>query len=243
MSCKLMIEITKPLNDVHHHRFEYPVSLIEGTVSSQLDGIISVRNVDVGNEINWPVIKREFRVFVLLKHGTNNILLQHGYYTKTLVLQKIEKETPYHVQPLYVVCTNDDGTFQSPDSGRNSINDALQRISLGCALLQTFTARTMQNIVNSGCTFHLPLNPMTHLPQCLIFKTKYTVPEIYSMTESEIWKNLAKELTDTFSPKEVQCTKFLAYLSCTRFDGERVREGWRHRHIIAATKGYAAIGE
>ena len=44
------------------------------------------------------------------------------------------------MRPVYIVCTNSDGSFEAPPGEDNSVDSAKERLSFNARLLQTFTA-------------------------------------------------------------------------------------------------------
>lgn len=223
---------------IHH-----PIIIIQGQLRQQLQDHIEVCNETTGATINWPVVSSKFKSFVVLSIGLNVIAVRHGFYTKRIQFTLQIPNSIYMVQPLYVIACDDDGTFQAPEGVDNSPLTACKKISLNTALLQTFTAINMRNHKLGSHTFRLPLDVISGLPKCAIFKSKYSRQQLYDMTEKELWRNLARDIMESNQISQKSHSKFLAFLSITRYDGTNWHSDWKHKDIIAATKGYIALGK
>lgn len=223
----------------------YPLLNLEGTLSVQLDSTISVHNTSSSHHSVWSVVSGKFKTFVSLNFGRNHVVLQHGYYTKTITVDRVSNicEDSYLIQPLYVIFKNSDGTFQSRSHTDNSVDSAIRRISLACALIQTFTAVNISQLLNiePKYTFQFPYDAISQLPSCEIFYSKHSVEDVNELSEADLWKLLAKELVEAKLPHLV-AMKFIMFLSNTRYNGQDWKQAWRHRDIVTATRGYAAIG-
>lgn len=235
-----MIILDYPRNDTKYIYLTYSLAYLAGHVTNQL-----IDHIDVigGPAIqSWPVVKGVFKSLVILESGVNSVKLKHGYYSKTVVLVYSPPSSLYYIQPLYVICKNSDGIFQSPAGKDNSIRSAVRRIGLGCALLQTFTAVNMEDYNLGAATFTFPIDETFNLPQCNIFHSSYTAEEMYSMSTHELWRNLAKEIAKAYD-HNFNHVKYLAFISCTSYDGTNYNDRWRHSDVIRATKGYIAVGK
>lgn len=221
----------------------HPIIAIEGSLRNQLQASIEITNQTSGETINWPVVSSKFKSFVLLRNGLNVIVLRHGFYSKELNYTFTRKQSPYVVQPLYIIARDEAGEYQAPKGADNSARSACERISLNTALLQTFTAMNMKAHNLGAHTFQLPLNTTTNLPICALFNSKYSREQLYAMSERELWRNLAREIIESGIVKDTRHCKFLAFLSCTRFSGEDWTAEWRHKDIIGATQGHIALGK
>lgn len=219
-----------------------PLILLEGKVTKAFHNFIQVCNVTTKSTINWPIIKGRFRCFILLKPGANLVSVKHGFYTKELNYNLVSRQSPYIVQPLYIVSKDGDGRFQSPFGVDNSSTSAQNRISLGAALLQTFTSLDLKSHDLSASTFQLPLDNETGLPVTKLFTSKYSTHELHAMSERDLWKNIAREIMNSRDLPEKYNSKFLAFLSVTRYDGQSWNATWKHKDVVAATKGHIALG-
>ena len=238
-----MVTIDHSFGYKHGAIVNHPLILIQGQLRNQIQSGIEVTNQTSGETINWPVVSSKFKALILLKPGINMIILRHGFYSKEVNYTFILRQSPYIVQPLYIITQDDTGCFQAPPDVDNSVKSACDRISLNTALLQTFTAMNMKTHNLGAHTFQLPLDSVTGLPRCTIFKSKYTRQHIYAMTERDVWKNLAQEIIESDVVKNTRYCKFLAFLSCTRYNGENWTSSWRHKDMIGATQGHIALGE
>ena len=242
-----MIYITFPvLGPSSQLTVSYPLLAIEGSLTEQLDDKITVSNKADHSCSAWPVIQGKFKCFLLLNPKTNVIVLQHGFYTRTINVYRFRdsSEFTYFIQPLYVIFKDSDGKFQAPPSTDNSTNGAVKRLSLACALVQTFTAANLSKLLNiePNYTFQFTYDSTTRLPECKVFRSKHSVGDVSQLTETELWKLLAKELMNSNLP-HLSTTKFIMFLSNTRYDGTNWNPTWRHRDIVSATQGYAAMGK
>lgn len=227
----------------NHSVVQHSIVLIEGSVSKQLVDFITVCNGTTGSHVNWPVVYKEFKVLVLLKSGINQISLNHGFYSKTVSYTFTMHQSPYSVQPLYIVSRDGNGNYQAPSGVDNSASAAIRKIGLGVALLQTFTAVNLRLMGLGANTFQMLIDEESGLPNCKIFKSKYTSEEMYAMVDRELWRNIARELMESSVFINRHNVKFIAFLACTRYNGDKWSSSWRHTDIIDATKGYIALGK
>jgi len=110
-------------------------------------------------------------------------------------------------------------------------------------LLQTFTAYDLKlQKLGNNITFNLPIDSNTGLPECNVFESQYTAEEMYAMTSKDLWRSLAKEIMSSDDIKNKSNSKFLAFVSCTRYDGQNWNSSWKHRDIVASTCGHIALG-
>lgn len=238
----IMIVLLDPLYE-SGATVQHPVILLIGTVSNQLVDHIEVYNQSTETCINWPVISSKFKVIFNLKPGANLISLKHGFYSKDLCYNLSLRQSQYIVQPLYIVSKGSDGCFQAPLDINNSPVAAAKRISVGVALLQTFTAMQLKSSRLGTNTFQLPLDSSSGLPVCRIFNSKYTSEEMYAMTDKELWRNIAREVMESPDIPDRYYSKFLAFLSCTHYNGSDWKSSWKHGDVISATKGHIALGK
>ena len=221
---------------------QHPIILLEGRVSTQLADHIQVCNDSSNSIVNWPVVSCRFKLLVRLKPGANVISLRHGYYSSSLQYTLSQRQSSYAVQPIYIISRDGDGRYQAPPGVDNSQSAAVKRISLGAALLQTFTASNLQTHNHACTTFQLPLDD-SGFPLCKVFRSKYSTEEMFAMTVKELWRNIARELMESADMPARYTSKFLGFISCSRYDGADWNSSWRHSDIVAATKGHVALGE
>ncbi|XP_067942762.1 uncharacterized protein [Watersipora subatra] len=219
----------------------HPIIVLSGTVSKQHTDYIVVSNETFNTSHIWPLISGRFKALVHLCSGSNQLLFRHGFYTKRLYFKLIVPQTPYIVQPIYITSKDGDGRFQAPPGVDNSPSSALERISLGAALLQTFTAVNLTSHGFQSQTFQMPIDQDSWLPVCKVFRSKLTTKELFGLSEKELWRNLARELMESTIP-ERYTTKFLGFFADSRYNGTGWKSSWRHADVIAATKGHAALG-
>lgn len=70
--------------------------------------------------------------------------------------------------------------------------------------------------------------------ECRIIKSSLTRRTVFKMHPEKLWEHIARELTAGKNPKH---QKFLAFLSCTYWDGQNL-----HGHVALGGGGLALLG-
>ena len=189
----------------------------------------------------WPVIDGAFKAFVKLVVGENVINIKYQNETLTLKLFREVPNIPYFVRPVYIICSDDDGYFQGPEEEDCTIQSALDRISLGAMLIQTFTAEKMNEHQFGMKTFQLELDHNFE-PMCHVFKSHLTKEKAHAMSGNELWTHFAKELMSSNLTHKDLC-KWFCFMSFTRYIPPESEAPKSHSEILRHTKGHTALGK
>lgn len=205
-----------------------------GTLLS--DSSITLRNIDAENEITkWPVVNNNFKCLANLQPGRNRFVLEYNGAKLPLDLIFRPKVTDYHVLPVYIICKGDDGVFQAPVTEDNSPESAQRRILLGSKLIQSLTAEKLYEADLGRKTFQLSTDMGI---DTVIFHSRLTRDEVTKMECEEIWEHFGRELMSSRYASDKR--KFLAFLSCTRY--EFVRAVAETGDVVAQVTGHVALG-
>ncbi|KAK7873112.1 hypothetical protein R5R35_006342 [Gryllus longicercus] len=190
---------------------------------------------------NWPVVNCEFKSLAHLSTGNNHIILEYCGTTTEFMLTYHPRNTSFHVIPVYIICKNHDGQFQAPASEDNTVQSACQRITLGTRLIQCLMAEKLKEAGFERKTFQIEqdLNPSS--PECHVFHSQLDVEQARKMKGIELWEYFGRELM--MSSLGRQDRKFLAFLSCTRYNPKSIDKfPSTHDEMIACTEAYVALG-
>ncbi|KAI5716676.1 hypothetical protein M8J76_010430 [Diaphorina citri] len=150
--------------------------------------------------------------------------------SKEFTLYFIPRSTHLVVTPVYIIPKHHDGTFQAMEGHNNSVENACRKIVMGVKLIQCLMAmlltenKTFQ-LGHEDSNLSFSSHELTH--NCLVFHSSLTVQDIHSLSQELLWETLGRELM--VSPFGSPNKKFVAFLSCTHWNGSRV-------------VGHAAIG-
>ncbi len=143
-------------------------------------------------------------------------------------------ENDRQIRVLYIVCNDDNGDFQSPDTSNNCSNSALKRISLNVKLLQTFMCETLYKKFGVHKTFKFHKNDDI----CELYKSNLNLKQALNMKSKDIFLYLAQEIAsraDLYNPNH----KYLAILSFTRYEPSVKKSS---DDFFISTKGFCALG-
>lgn len=223
--------------------FAYSLPLVIGDIDFHHgDGLLHVwLGHEPDNVFQWPVVEGCFKFLVQLGHGENIVHVKHE--NDVLQLRMVYQKPPftYFVRPVYIVCSDDDGYFQGPENVDCSPESAVQRITLGAQLIQSFTAEKMKEHGFGRVTFQLESEDGIR-PTCHIFRTKLTLEQVYSMSGNDLWTHFGKELMTSNFARRHKC-KWYCFMSFTRYDPPAQAELPKtHSEILSYTKGHTALG-
>ncbi|PSN33861.1 hypothetical protein C0J52_18854 [Blattella germanica] len=189
----------------------------------------------------WPVTNGEFKLLVDLSPEKNTLILKYCTYTHQLNVTYRPRATVLRVTPVYIICQGHDGCFQSPDGTDNSVVSACARIGLGARLIQTLTAEKLYEAKRGHRTFQLERDLCTSGKDCQVFHSELPAEEARKMGPRELWASFGRELMS--SPLGSNDRKFLAFLSCTRYNPPQNKPPPKmHEDVLAATEAYVALG-
>lgn len=91
------------------------------------------------------------------------------------------------MRPVYIICTNSDGSFDCPPGEDNSVESAIERISFNARILQTFTAEHL-NIHGFGKqTFRLEEDESGNV-KVNVFKSKLYIDKAIGMSGNDLYE-------------------------------------------------------
>uniref|UniRef100_T1J1B6 3-hydroxyacyl-CoA dehydrogenase type-2 n=1 Tax=Strigamia maritima TaxID=126957 RepID=T1J1B6_STRMM len=190
------------------------------------------------NKTNWPIVGREFICYIQLTKGCNILMFTYDDNHLQIRVNYKQLEVNKFILPVYIICANDNGKFQSPKNVDNSVDSACKRIELAAKMLQLYVAESLFAQGFGRKTFKLPSDD-----KCLIFCSDLNRQQAQDMNSNELWKHFACELMTSdlgFSDKE-NC-KFLAFMSFTEYQNNSNEPPIDHQHMLQMTKGYSALG-
>ena len=171
-------------------------------------------------------------------YGKNNIQFKTENCTLEFTLFYQEAvESSHSVRVLYVICSDDEGEFQSPDLSNNNCSSALKRISFNVKLLQTFISEILYKKFGVHKTFNFFKNNCDEV--CEYYKCGLNLRQALNMKSKDLFLFLANEIVSRNDVFDRNC-KYLAILSFTRFEPPRTDDN--SNDIFENTKGFCALG-
>lgn len=229
----------------------YPIFIIKGSIENYSQDVWKKHKSrsfmlvyhQAGNDYKRceeiEVERLQFKFLVRLHKGDNSFAFDFLGVKDTLIITYSPIETPYKVRLVYIVCRDDDGTFQGPDGMNCNLVSAKTRISLGGELLQCIMAETLWEAGLGRRTFALEVDQYgcvdVHTLHC-----KLSLDECWRMSGEELWESIAREIMLS-SLKDDKC-KYLAFLSCTRYNNPRGIIPSSYSQVLRMTKGHVALG-
>ncbi|ENN75278.1 hypothetical protein YQE_08159, partial [Dendroctonus ponderosae] len=178
--------------------------------------------------------RRRFKALLEVAEGRNDVILQFGCRRLEVRLDHVPPTSLFTVLPLYVICAGHSGEFQAPPTENCDPQSACRRIHLASKLLQTFTAEKLQETGLGRRTFTLE-------DRCHVFRSALPAEEARRMSQEALWTRIGRDIMR--SPLRSQRRKYLAFLSCTRYDGLRfTSELTTHEDALKITEAYVALG-
>ena len=216
----------------------------------------------------------KFKFLLQLKCGINKISLEYFRIRRSVT---IKYDPPYddqihRVKLLYIVCSDSDGSFQTPYKGRvydqrkngknvgnheeaNDISSAKKKISLAGAIIQSILAESLEVHGFGRKTIHFyndiyeqsnnGVDDFAAYPKTYIFKSNLSTKEVYNMDQRKLWEHHAKEIVASEklnATKTPYKVKYLAIHSATRYHNDSKIVPKDHAEVLSLTKGYASIG-
>ncbi|KAF5307947.1 hypothetical protein FQR65_LT06514 [Abscondita terminalis] len=168
-------------------------------------------------------IQREDEVFTFV-YCTASITISISYKPRFTTLT---------VVPLYLICDGHDGSFHAPDTESNTVESACNRITTGIKLIQTILGDKLKDFGVANKCFQIK-------SKCTVFHSKLQAERALEMSQMELWYYFAREI---MSSDIGNCDKkYLAFLSCSKYDGSEYYCDMKHEDLIKLVKGYVAYG-
>jgi hypothetical protein len=189
----------------------------------------------------WPVVNCEFKCLVSLFLERNVLILEYCGTQLKLNVKYQPRRTRLRVTPLYIICQGHDGLFQAPEGVDNTVPSACERIALGARLIQSLTAEKLYELKVERKTFQLEYDLNRSGPECIVFHSHLPVERAQKMDPTELWEHFGHELM--ISPLGNKDCKFLAFLSCTRYNLPKNKEPPKtHEDMLSAMEAHVALG-
>jgi len=197
----------------------YSLVIIRGKVADEsCTKIYANSSADDEDSNEFRVVDRQFIALYELKEGSNEILLSYTPEldaTTTLNLFYSISSNTRRVRPTYLIASDGDGSFQSPD-GNSSQESGIKRLRTAALLVQSSIAELMHEHGFKRRTFALTddvyCHRMTDLPMSKV--------ESYGMGDGmKIWQESYSSLAPTSTSGCIN----LAVMSFTRMVGGKIR--------------------
>lgn len=187
------------------------------------------------------VYNNKFKAVIKLNLGENRVYLKYCCYTREFVVSFKPRKTDFCVVPVYIIFRNHTGEFQAPKNVNNCIESACERISVGVHLIQTLIAEKFYESGYLRKTFQLENDLNELIPNCRIFRTKLKLEQARAMKSEDLWTYFGRELMSSEFRSDYY--KFLAFISCTKYNGENFGPNIKsHDDILGLTQAHAALG-
>lgn len=238
MACQHSLEL-----EDFYRNFVYRRELVQlrGWVTNKCqEEFVKVKILESGQTIKTQVKNKIFKLLIRLCPGDNALELQ--YCDATLAISiKYEPISPTEdkvrdVQPIYILYENSDGHFQAPEDGsaKNDVTRALQKIDVAMQLAQCVISTKLNESSFGERSFILR--------NCKVFQSSMDVAEARSLNQLELYEATAKEIILTEGVDAIKYRKFVAFLSCTKFEGLQDGEQYSYANINRKLSGNAALG-
>lgn len=217
--------------------------ILQGNIRRNLSSSQSINDevsVSCNNSLPqfWPLLNDKFKTVVKLRTGSNIISLKFNDIEKDIKLYHRPSENPKLVRLVYIMCSDGDGSYQSPQED-NNLEIAIQKVSLAASLVQAVMGEKLRDHGLQRKCFRLEENEDGEAV-CHTFTSKLKTREMHSMTSEELWSHFANELMSSSLNQGSQC-KFLAFLSGTSYICHSEIPS-NHSEVLANTKGHVALG-
>lgn len=242
-TCNHNIEIINLLNLVNEEVVTHPILLIKGRLTRKRQKVheseISLQIV-CGDDENETLVKQatqaidsgEFKFLVDLRKITRDSQLRLVFLycdiSRDLTINYIaQANVCYRLQPLLIVCQ---------EEAIDNCNAICQLIDLNLLLVQCLYAEKLREHGFGRLTFTLN-------DHCLVFPSQLTRQQAWNSTEDELWHTFGKEILNS-SLGDNEKLKFVAFIACTRYDGEVVAAtgDYSYSNIRKNLQAHAALG-
>ncbi|XP_031334202.1 putative zinc metalloproteinase YIL108W [Photinus pyralis] len=174
-----------------------------------------------------------FKCILQLNAGSNEFTFKYCSFSISVKLHYKRRKSSFTVLPLYIVCEGHDGRFQAPPGEVNSPESACKRITAVCKLLQSVFGYKFAKVGMERRSYEMEVD-------CLTWHSKLNVENALSMTQVELWYHFAREIMSSGIGSDNR--KYLAFLSCSVYNGEGYYEGMPYKEMLKLVKGYVAYG-
>lgn len=201
--------------------------------------------IGIDHEMEWILCYKNFKVFIPLRFGVNIVTLKCSHYEALFTLEyRLPVKQEFIVRPVYFICQNEDGNFQSLEGHPNSKEVARRRIGFALRLLQTLTAEAFYIEFGQRHTFLCSENADFDNELCcgcLIHYSKFTTTDIFKLKPKDVWSKVACELHLNYK-SVFNSSKWVVFMACTRYLGNKYGHNQNYDHILKNTNGFYALG-
>lgn len=213
------------------------ICLLSGSIRNPCSNeFIKIKRTNDGGCRKIAVFGRSFKHLIsLIPDCDNNFELQYCNFSLGITLSHKSSENKFFVvQPLYIINENSDGTFQSDNDDENKAKNALDKINLAMKLAQ--------------CVFSTKFNESMQLElsyilqPCEVFRSRLNIDDARKMSQWSLYDAVASEIVEQKGFEACSHTKFVGFMSCTKFDGLASGEEYSYANMKAKTHANPALG-
>ncbi|KER31109.1 hypothetical protein T265_02561 [Opisthorchis viverrini] len=189
----------------------------------------------------WRLCGSNFKAFAPLRLGWNRVECSCKHFSIHCRLCYSPAPDSFNVvQPLYVVCSDGNGSFQN-ENGYNSGSpeSAVRRIGFAVQLLQSLTAESFFSEYGQRYTFACNEDRAELI--CRLHRSRLTCTEIYSSQPIDVWSKLARELCNAY-PQAFMNTKWIAFMADTRYTAPESQSNLTYQELSKFAKAHFALG-
>lgn len=227
---------------------QYPLFQLKGTLTPFCGCTqISVSVDSFASPKPWYLCNHLFKVFVCLRPGSNLVRLTCSHFCAYVrLIYAAPPDETFIVQPVYVTCSDDDGSFQTPvGTSPGTIDSAFKKIGLGLRILQSLTAESFYLEFGKRYTFTCTDSTRNtgsgSRVSCYLHRSVMTREEMYTCSPINVWSRIARELHDVY-PHQFEKTKWVAFLACTRYHPPSKLNVENYEEMVIHTKANYALG-
>ncbi|ALC49276.1 CG6294, partial [Drosophila busckii] len=153
----------------------------------------------------------------------------------TLCFSYQPRRSAYRVQPLYIVCQQEQQTELETEQQQQLERCAL--IDLNLRLVQCIYAHKLAAAGYENRTFTLNGG-------CQVFQSTLSCAEARASGEDELWQRFASDILASDAWGQQLHLKFVAFIGCTRYDGASVAASadYSYANIRKHLQAHAALG-
>lgn len=219
-------------------KVSFPLLYLHGCVTFD-ENIAFINCINGGDEIQWPVVGGEFKVFVHLKEGVNSLSLVCSENEVEVEAQYTKTPNDYYVLPIYIICKGSDGSFMAPDGVSNTVEDAIVKIRLNARLMQTYFAESLHEHGFERKTFYYAEDAETR-PLVKILNCDIGLEEAMKLSRYDLYSTFRKEIAKSLGEDEKR--KLLVFMSCTQYAPPPDVTEFTIDLIQSYVTGHAALG-
>lgn len=236
------IEVEQPLAS---ERLEHSLLLVKGrlvpkcSTARQLKAILDLPEHLSQEQLTQLSAGGEFKLLFDLEQANREeeeeesaclLELRSCTATRTISFNYRPRRSSYRVQPLYLLCQDEEKTLAQQ-------HEVHSLIDLNLRLVQSIYAHKLHAAGFPNRTFTLN-------GKCCAFRSQLTRKQALAKSEDELWQHFAGEIIACPQWGHQLLLKFVAFVGCTRYDGDAVVASGdsSYANIRRHLKGHAALG-